>query len=342
MTAVLEASFWWGWLSDLMTEAGIRVRLANCFKVEKMRQARGGVKTNDKDAALLAPLPLEASNWWEVWRAPPEVRNRREWMRHRTDLVGMQTQVKCRIHAIFHRHGIFHDFSDLFGGGGRRFIAELCGGRDPQSCHLSPGALAALGDNMAMLLCLRALLARIGKALRKELERTPPTRWIMSVPGFGLILAHVLLAEIGDIRRFRRAKSLANYSLLGPRAEDTGESPPSGQAPLGRHLGQRGNRVLKWTFIEAAHGAVRHGGIWRELFDRATSNGRRDRGRGYIKVARALVDVVYAVLRDQRLYQERRPQQPPEAAMSHGDQAIAQATRPGTGRPYRPMVAARQ
>jgi transposase len=338
MTEVLEASFGWGWLSDLMEEAGMEVRLANCFKVEKMRQARGTAKTNDKDASMLAPLPMEAGNWWEVWRAPREVRNRREWMRHRMDLVGMQTAVKCRIHAIFHRHGIFHEFSDLFGGKGRRFLDDLCGGKDPQSRYLSDGALEALRDNMFLLVHLRAHLARIGNALRKELERSPQTRWIISVPGFGLILAHVLLAEIGDIRRFRRSRSLANYSLLGPRSQDTGEDPPPGQAPLGRHLGQRGNRNLKWAFIEAAHGAVRHGGIWREMFDRATNNGRRDRGRGYIKVARALVDVVYAVLRDRRMYQDRRPVQP--VAGSNGQKMIQEATRPGTGRLYHPMVAA--
>jgi hypothetical protein len=40
LTAVMEASFGWGWLSDVMTEAGIDVRLSNCFKVEKMRKWR--------------------------------------------------------------------------------------------------------------------------------------------------------------------------------------------------------------------------------------------------------------------------------------------------------------
>jgi len=55
MPVLLEASFGWGWLSDLLEEARLDVRLSNCFKAEKMRQARGAVKTNDKDAALLAP-----------------------------------------------------------------------------------------------------------------------------------------------------------------------------------------------------------------------------------------------------------------------------------------------
>ena len=123
---VMEASFGWGWLSDLLQEAGQQVHLSNCYKVEQMRKARGWVKTNKKDADLISLLPFEPSDWWKVWRAPLEVRNRREQMRFRGDLVRLQTMAKSRIHAIFHRHGIFHEYSDLFGAQGRKFLVELC------------------------------------------------------------------------------------------------------------------------------------------------------------------------------------------------------------------------
>ena len=115
--AVLEASFGWGWLSDEMAAVGIDVQLSNCYKVEQVRKARGGAKTNKKDPDLLSLLPGEADPWWRIWLAPPEVRDRREWMRYRADMAGVQTQAKSRIHAVFHRHGIFHDFSDSFGNG---------------------------------------------------------------------------------------------------------------------------------------------------------------------------------------------------------------------------------
>lgn len=330
LTVVMEASFGWGWLSDLLEAQGLEVRLSNCYKVEQMRKARNWVKTNDKDANLLALLPAEAEPWWQVWRAPRQVREQREGMRHRADLVAMQTQIKCRIHALFHRHGIFHDFSDLFGGRGRKFLEQLAGGLDPQSRHLSPAALEALQSNLMLLYALRQELANIAQTLRGRLERTAELMRIKSIPGFGLILSHVLAAEIGQLSRFSSAKALASYSLLAPRADDTGDPQP-GRAPLGRHLGVRGNRTLKWAFIEAAHGAVRSGGVWRARFDRVTDGGRQDRQRGYIAVARALVDVVYAVLRDERMYQVPRPCKP---------QVQARRSRPGTGRPCHPMVAA--
>jgi len=329
LPVVMEASFGWGWLSDLMEQAGLGVRLSNCFKVDKMRKARGWVKTNDKDAALQAKLLLEKDTWWEVWRAPREVRERREWMRHRSDLVIIQTQTKNRIHAIFHRHGVFHDFSDLFGGHGRRFMAVLVAGQDPQSCRLPTGAKEALRGDLDLLDHVRAALAKIARVLRGNLERSELARWLVSVPGFGLILSHVVMAEVGDLGRFRNAKALANYSLLAPQSDDTGEDPPPGKKPLGRHLGVRGNRTLKWAFLEAAHGAVRSGGQWREMFDRLTHGGTQNRGRGYIAVARALVNVAYAVWRDKRMYQAGRPAGP-----------AAGSARPGMGRPFRPMVVA--
>lgn len=324
---VMEASFGWGWLSDLLEEAGQEVQLSNCYKVEQMRKARGWVKTNKKDADLISLLPFEQSDWWKVWRAPAEVRNRREQMRFRGDLVGLQTMVKNRIHAIFHRHGIFHEFSDLFGGQGRKFLAELC---LHNPTDLSYQALLALRGQVKLLDHLRRQLADVARILHKQLVKTPLIMRLKTVPGIGLILAHVLAAEIGRIERFRNQKALASYSLLAPRSDDTGEDDPR-HSPRGRHLGLRGNRTLKWAFIEAAHGAVRSGGKWRAIFDRVTNGGKKDRNRGYIKVARELVKVMYVVWAKGVDYQTVPPVRP-------GRNKNKKKSRSETGQLCHPMV----
>jgi len=303
-TIFLEASFGWGWLTDEMKALGLAPRLANCFKLAAMRKARGGAKTNQKDAEMLSQLRGEGSNWWEVWLAPPDVRDQRERMRFRADLVAFQTQCKNRIHAVFHRHGIFHDFSDLFGIAGRAFLTSLC--RDGWGGQLPAGALLALRGHIRLLDFVRGLLADVARGLRKELEHNPLTKRLVTIPGIGLILSHVISAEIGEIGRFRGERRLASYSLLAPNVSETGEADVF-RAPLGRHLGHRGNRVLKWSFIEAAHGAVRKGGMWREFYDRVTHGGTKDRNRGYIKVARKLLRVVYAVWKRNVPYSETPP-----------------------------------
>ena len=324
---VLEASFGWGWLSDLLSEAGLEPHLSNCYKLEQMRKARGWVKTNKKDADMLSLLPFETTDWWQVWRAPPQVRNQREQMRFRGDLVALQTVAKNRIHAIFHRHGLFHEFSDLFGGKGRRFLGELC---ISGSQHLSLQALQALRGQVKLLDHLRGQLADIARILHRQLAKTPLIRRLKTIDGFGLILSHVLAAEIGRIERFRNHKALASYSLLAPRSKDTGQDDPN-RSPRGRHLGTRGNRTLKWAFIEAAHGAVRSGGRWRAMFDRVTNGGKKDRNRGYIKVARELVKVVYVVWSKGLDYQQNPPARP-------GSDKNRKKSRSGTGQLCHPMV----
>jgi transposase len=342
--AVLEASFGWGWLSDEMVAAGLEVRLSNCYKVEQMRKARDWVKTNKKDADLLSLLPKEADEWWRTWLVPPDVRDQREWMRYRSDLVGVQTQTKNRICALFHRHGIFHDFSDLFGGKGRAFLTELCKEGKHEGGTLPGGALAALRGQVRLLDQVRGQLSDVAKKLRQDLERDELTGRLAGIPGIGRILAHVLKSEIGQIQRFGgNHNRLARYSLLGPRSDDTGEQDPA-RSPLGRHLGHRGNRTLKWTFIEAAHGAVRHGGRLGAVFARATKNGTKDHNRGYIKVARELVKIVTAMWKNKTAYQENPPARPglsPRGKMEKFlDSKKSGSTRSGTGQLYRPMVPA--
>jgi transposase len=334
MPVVLEASFGWGWLSDLLEEVGLEPRLSNCYKVERMREARGEVKTNRKDADLLSRLPAEPTPWWEVWRAPPQVRNRREAMRHRAALVAVQTETKNRIHALLHRHGVFFtEGTDLFGGRGRRFLAALSQDGRHAGGVLPEEARQGLADLVALTTHLRDRLHAVARRLRQGLERDPLTRRLDGIPGIGLILAHTLQAEVGEIGRFRSAKALASYACLAPRARDTGEADP-GRTPLGRRLPERGNRTLKWALIEAAHGAVRHGGRWRALWDRATDGGRKNRGRGYIKVARGLVNVVFLVWSRNVAYTETPPPRPGSRSATRR----ARTSRPGTGQPFHPMA----
>ena len=229
-------------------------------------------------------------------------------MRHRASLVGVQTQTKNRISAVLHRHGIIHEHSDLFGAGGRKFLGRLCGSGQAGEVTLPPGALSALRGLMELLHHVRGQLAGIAVDLRGRLERDEVSQRLDGIPGIGLILAHTLLAEVGVIERFANQRALANYSLLAPISNDTGQD--DGRQPIGRHLGHRGNLTLKWAFMEAAHGAVKTGGRWRKLFDSLTDGGRKNRNRGYIKVARELVKVVYAVWKKATEYTDHPPQRP--------------------------------
>jgi transposase len=333
---VLEASFGWGWLADVMLELGLSPQLANCYKLHQMRKARGLVKTNKKDADLLSLLPFEPDRWWEVWLAPGEVRDRREGMRYRSGLVHTQTATKNRISALLHRQGILHEFSDLFGTAGRSFLADLAATGVSEEVTLSPNAVTALRGLLATLYGVREQLAAIARSLRQQLERDEVVKRLDGIPGFGLILSHTLKAEVGRMERFRSHRALARYSLLAPISDDTGED--DGSKPVGRHLGHRGNRTLKWAFLEAAHGAVRRGGKWRAWFDSVTEGGTKNRNRGYIKVARELVKVVYVVWSKRVEYTDSPPPRRGSSPRRRAETFYGR-TRSGTGQPSAAMAA---
>lgn len=327
---VLEATFGWGWLSDEVAAAGLEPHLASSTKVAAWRKARGLAKSDRVDSDLFTELPMRPDQrWWEVWLAPPAVRQQREWLRYRMTLVRLQTGLKNRVHAVLHRHGILNEHADLFGAAGRRMLSLLIGSQNP---GLPDSARAALKGYLQLLDQLRRQIAQVTRELRRQIQRCPAGERLRTIPGIGWILAYTVLAEIGQIERFRSPRHLASYSLLAPRAYDSGKEEPE-DAPQGRHVGHVGRRTLKWAWIEAAHSAVRHGGRFRAIFDRRTNNGRRDRSRGLIAVAHELCRLGFVVWKKGVGYQDTPPPRPGSAAKD-------QSSRPGTGQPDLAMVAA--
>ncbi len=334
---VLEGTFGWGWLSDELSAAGLEPHLASSKKIAAWRDARGLAKSNRTDADLLSELWNQQPRWWEVWLAPPEVRSQREWLRYRMTLVKLQTGLKNRIHAILHRHGIVHGVSDLFGTSGRRFLSLLV---VPGEATLPNSTRAMLKGYLQLLDQLRRQIAQVTRELRGQITRTPAGERLRTLPGIDYILGYTILAEVGRIERFRSAKNMASYSLLAPRAYDSGED--DGEAPKGRHVGHAGRRTLKWAWIEAAHGAVRQGGRFREIFDRRTNGGTRDRNRGYIAVGHELCRTAYVLWKKEVDYQETPPPRPghgkPHRSRRCATKVTSGPSRPGTGQPDRPMV----
>ena len=160
---VMEATFGWGWLSDELAAAGLEPHLASSTKVAAWRKALGLAKSDRIDSDLFAELPMRpGQHWWEVWLAPPVVRQQREWLRYRMTLVRLQTGLKNRVHAILHRHGIVNEHADLFGMAGRRMLSlllELQEGLLPDSARASGEKSAPLPSPPAISTSLPSILS---------------------------------------------------------------------------------------------------------------------------------------------------------------------------------------
>jgi len=236
-------------------------------------------------------------------------------------------------------------------------LSSLATGKDER---LSGGGQAMLKGYLQLLGQLRRQIATVTREVRRQVTRTPEAKRLTTIPGIGIILAHTVVAEVGDMKRFRSAKHLASYSLLAPRAYDSGEE--TDDTPKGRHVGHIGRRTLKWAWIEAAHGAVRSGGRFREMYDGYTDNGKRNKNRGYIVVAHELCRIAYSISKREADYRDDPPERPGSSRKRSPLERAARRKRkeadrrrrlhgaacqgvtsgnscPGTGLPEDPMVA---
>ena len=99
---VIEATYGWYWLVDLLQEHGANVHLAHPsgLKWEGRR-----VKNDEIDATDLADR-LRMHRLPEAWIAPPEVRELRELVRHRANLVALRSGLKAQVHAVMAKQGV--------------------------------------------------------------------------------------------------------------------------------------------------------------------------------------------------------------------------------------------
>jgi transposase len=294
----LEATFGWPWVADLLEELGHPVHLAHPPVIRAL--AKHEAKTDRCDSDRLGKFQLRGI-LPESYLAPPEVRQRRERTRYRMALSALRTAVKNRTQAILHRHGILHDFSDLFGKAGRRFLEELA---------LPEGSRQALQGCLQLLDSLTLLIGEVEQWMVENLEEDAIVRLLMTIPGIGLILAHVIRAEIGEIERFPTFRHLASYGGLAPMSDDTaGREGP-------RHCSSACNHVLRWAFIEAVHGVQRtkgpHGFRLRQLYARLCGQAR-PKGRkssAVVAVAHELSKLVYVVWTKGVPYSDTPPPRP--------------------------------
>jgi transposase len=292
----IEAAFGWPWIADLLEEVGLEPHLGHppAIKVLAKHEAKG----DRCDADRLAKFQLRGI-LPESYLAPPEVRQQRERMRYRISLVRLHTGVKNRIHAILHRLGILHSFSDLFGKSGRAFLEKL---------DLPEASQAVLVGYLRLLDNLREEIAGVEQWMRRNLAQDEVVRWLKTLPGVGVILAHVIRAEIGQIERFPDYRHLGSYSGLAPLSDDSADR--HGR----RHCSPACNHTLRWALIEAATGVLATKGdkVWRlrRLYGRLTGGGRYNKNQAKVALARELIKLVYVVWSKGEPYTQTPPPRP--------------------------------
>jgi transposase len=108
--------------------------------------------------------------------------------------------------------------------------------------------------------------------------------------GVGPVLAAHILAELGDVRRFRRARQVVRLSGLDPVVSESADTRRRGR------LSKQGSPELRWALAEAAHHACRRRSPDHELY--LAVKDRRGGQRATLTVARKIARRAYHVLSD--------------------------------------------
>ena len=167
------------------------------------------------------------------------------------------------------------------------------------------------GEQMAALLVaqlaegvitLNEQIKSIGQLIEDRFHRHDLAEVIESMPGIGAVLgAEFLAATGGGIDNFASADHLAGYAGLAPVPYD------SGRVSGNLHRPRRYNRALNRVFYTSALVSIQRNPESRRFYDRKRSQGKRHT-QAVLALARRRVNVLWALIRDQRCYQLTPPQ----------------------------------
>ena len=144
-------------------------------------------------------------------------------------------------------------------------------------------------------------LADIDKLIADRFRVHRHAEVISSMVGIGQLLgAEFLAATGGDMQAFASPDHLAGYAGLAPAPRD------SGRRTGNLHRPKRYNRQLQRVFYTSALISIQRSPSSKTFYDRKRAEGKRHE-QAVLALARRRVNVLWAMLRDQQPYQERRP-----------------------------------
>ena len=141
-------------------------------------------------------------------------------------------------------------------------------------------------------LSIRKRIAELDKELETLVARHPDSALIRSLPGMGAVLAE-LIAEAGNLQRFRSADALAAAARLAPVLQQSGKV-----RFLKRPTG--GIKTLKRVFQSAF--CSLHTADSRTFYDRNRREGKRHH-QALIALARRRINVLWAMLQTRQPFQ---------------------------------------
>jgi transposase len=325
----------------LLTQAGQALRYASGRMVAAMSSGYAGEgKTDAKDAYVIADTARLRRDLAVVDHDTDLVRNLAMLTGHRADLIADRVRMINRLRDLM--TSVFPALERAFDYASRKgALVLLTGYANPQrirrigttrlaawlrqrkvrdSADLAARAITAAraqttvlpGHDLATsiiaelatnILALDERLKRLDAQIAEAFHQHPQATVIESMPGFGPLLGASLLVGAGDLRAFPSAGHLAAAAGLVPVPND------SGRRTGNLHRPQRYSRPLRHVFYLSAQTAMLRAGPNRDYYLKKREQGRTH-SQAVIALARRRVDVLWALLRDNRTWAPSPPAAP--------------------------------
>ena len=248
---VVESTYNWYWLVDLLIGEGYRVHLANPTAVKKY----SGLKYADDrhDARWLAEL-LRLGILPEGYIYPKEQRPLRDLLRKRQQLRNLRTSMMLSLQNIITRnHGI-----KLSGKTLKRLEPN------PLEGYLNGHDDLKLAGTVSKQTIdyLSRQISTLESHILRQVKDWDSYRNLTTIPGVGKILAMTIVMETGPIERFSKVGNYASY------CRKVQSRWLSNEKIKGKGNEKNGNRYLAWAFSEAAELSRRYDPLCHAYYER--------------------------------------------------------------------------
>lgn len=234
----------------------------------------------------------------------PQQRQRRRLIQHRRAVVQRRTMSKNGIRSIYSQQGLqLPRGTKCWTKIGIKQIAEEA--RPMKECddvlQIWRGRLHVELQLLESLDTQLSIIDRKLDGLGSSDERI--TR-LQTVPGVGPRLAEAVVAHLDDPHRFKNGRQVSAYAGLVPKQYESGTMKRVGK------ITHRGPSLLRGMLVEVAWMVYRHND-WAKRFVENVSRGVQTRRRiAIVALARKLLTILWAMLRDGTSWRPRDPDCP--------------------------------
>ena len=248
---VVESTFNWYWLVDLLHDAGYRVHLANPSAIQKY----SGLKhADDKHDAFWLAEMLRLHILPEGYIYPKEERPIRDLLRKRGHLVRLRTSLILSLQNIVARNlSVRINVNDI-----KKFKENMV-----VPLLESNGDLAMAGViSKETIDFLTRKIRAVESMVEQKVKLKDEYRHLLTIPGIGKILAFTIMLETGPVSRFPKVGDYVSY------CRKVSTKWTSNDKVKGKGNKKNGNKYLAWAFSEAAELARRYDTQCRSWYNR--------------------------------------------------------------------------